>query len=74
MIAPTPRQVRVLYEVHCFTSVNGRVPTYREIARLIGTDPKNAWRRLHYAQKKGLHVDRVLTDAGRAAVVPLLGG
>ena len=74
MIDPTPRQVRVLYEVQCFTSVHGRVPTYREIARLIGTDPKNAWRRLHYAAKKGLVVDRVLTDAGRAAVVPLLGG
>jgi hypothetical protein len=74
VIDPTPRQVRALYHTQCFTEVHGRPPSYRELGRLIGLDPKNTWRHMHYAQKKGLHVDRVLTDAGRAAVVLLTGG
>jgi hypothetical protein len=41
---------------------------------MIGGDVGNAWRRAHYAAKKGLHVNLELTEAGRAAVVPLLGG
>lgn len=64
----------MLYEVECFTATHGRPPTYRELARMIGGDVGNAWRRAHYAAKKGLHVNLELTESGRAAVVPLLGG
>lgn len=74
MIAPTPKQVRALYEVECFTGVHGRAPTYRELARMLGVDHKVAWRHMWYAAKKGLVVDMTLTAAGRTAVAPLLGG
>lgn len=68
MIDPTPKQVRALYEVECFTAVYGRPPTYRELGRLLGVSHVTAYTRLHYAAKKGLVVNLVLTDAGRAAV------
>ncbi len=74
MILPTPKQVLALYHVECFTTVYGRPPSYSELGRLLGVQRMVAYRRMHYAAKKGLHVDRALTDEGRAAVAPLLGG
>lgn len=74
MIDPTPKQVLALYHVECFTAVYGRLPSWTELGALLGVDRMVAWRRMHYAEKKGLHRGRVLTDAGRAAVAPLLGG
>lgn len=72
--APTPKQVRLLYEVECFTAVHGRPPTPSELGRMLGVTRQAAHQRAHYAAKKGLHVNLQLTDAGRAAVNLLLGG
>lgn len=74
MIAPTHKQVHALYHVECFTAVYGRPPSYRELGRLLGVSHVTAYTRMHYAAKKGLHVNLQLTDAGRTAVSPLLGG
>lgn len=64
----------MLYEVECFTAVYGRPPTYRELAAILRVRVATAGKHAHYAAKKGLHVDLRLTDAGREAVRPLLGG
>lgn len=74
MNAPTPKQVRLLYEVECFTAVHGRPPTYRELATMLRVRVSTAGKHAHYAAKKGLHVNLALTEAGLAAVRPLLGG
>jgi DNA-binding MarR family transcriptional regulator len=68
MNRPTPKQVQALYHLECFTGVYGRVPTFRELAALLGVRLSAAQRRLFYAEKKGLVQGRTLTDAGRAAV------
>lgn len=74
MNAPTPKQVRLLYEVACFSETHGRPPTPSELGRMLGVTRQAAHQRAHYAGKKGLHVNLVLTESGRAAVNPLLGG
>lgn len=75
MTKPTSKQITALYHVECFTAVYGRAPSFRELARLIGVpNPGTVYRRMMYAEKKGLVRGLTLTALGRAAVAPLLGG
>lgn len=71
MNAPTPYQLAIVRALLAFADA-GRSPTFRELARALGTSPGTTHRRVFYARKKGLVGWGALsvTEAGRAAVAP----